>query len=431
MRALVRRLLSLVAVAVVAALPLNVCSAKDDITIHGDTMGTTYSIMIPSPPSGFDADAAKHRIEDALATINGQMSTYDPESEVSRFNASRKTDWFDVSPATATVVAEALEICRLSGGAYDVTIQPLTDVWSFGPGRRERTVPSRDEIAAARSQMGYEHVHARLEPPALRKDIPELSVDLSSIAKGYGVDRLARLLDEMHVSSYMVEIGGELRTRGRRSPERPWRIGLERPVENRRAVQRVVSLDGQALATSGDYRQFFEVDGERYSHILDPRNGMPVSHALASVSVVADRCAVADAWATTLMVLGPEAGAALAESQGLAVFFVKRSETGFQEQMTAGFAPFTEEQEAAAAGGSPWLLFGIALLVFLVAVVGMSIGALLRGKCLTGSCGGLANLKDGQGRPACEACQTPSPECLGENGERVESNAASGSNRFS
>ncbi len=304
----------------------------------GLTMGTTYSVKLARVPPGRQLKDIHRDVDRLLDRLNGLMSTYLADSEVSRFSQSRSTDWFPVSRETATVVAEAQRVSQLTGGAFDVTVAPLVNLWHFGPKEPKRKIPADEEIQAAKQRVGYQHLHVRLEPPALRKDLPELSLDLSAIAKGYAVDRVAEYLESLGAADYLVEIGGETRTKGRKADGTPWRIGIEQPDPSGMAIMKVLEPGDRAVATSGDYRNYFEVDGRRYSHEIDPRTGRPVEWHLASVTVVADRCMTADALATALMVLGPVEGYNFSVRQKLAVLLVVRKQGGgFEVKTTPQF----------------------------------------------------------------------------------------------
>lgn len=298
-------------------------------------MGTTYNVSVVGGDEA-GANAIKSSIDERLALVNSRVSTYDPQSELSRFNASESTDWVEVSSETAAVVRAALDLAADTGGAYDPTVGPLVNVWGFGPGKSRTEPPTDDEIASAESAVGYAKVEARLAPPALRKSDPGVYVDLSSIAKGDGVDEVAAVLDDHGVETYLIEIGGEVRTRGAKPGGKPWRIGLERvPARDEsRRVSRVVELVDRAIATSGDYRNFFEHDGVRYSHTIDPVTARPVTHHLATVTVLAATCREADGLATALLVLGPSAGYDWAVERGLAALFVTRGEDDSLDQRT-------------------------------------------------------------------------------------------------
>jgi FAD:protein FMN transferase len=315
------------------------------VVLAGPTMGTQYQIRLGEMPTALSREDLQAEIDRRLELVNDQMSTYRPDSELSRFNSHQGTDWFDVSPATARVVARALEISRLSDGAFDATVGPLINLWSFGHQTPAYEVPSDDALAEAQARIGYERIEARDDPPALRKSRGDVDVNLSGIAKGYGVDVIAEYLDEQGISSYMVEIGGEIRTRGVKADGSPWKIGIETPTADRRDLYKALPLGDRALATSGDYRNFFEQDGRCYSHTIDPRTGRPVDHTLASVSVIAENCMDADALATALMVLGPDAGYNWAVEHDFAVLMIARDGKGFVEKTTPKFDEWFGEGE--------------------------------------------------------------------------------------
>jgi len=316
------------------------------------------------------------------------------------------------------VVGEAIRTSQQTGGAFDATVGPLVNLWHFGPERNGGSVPSDSQIAENRERVGYQRVQARLDPPALKKSRPDVEVDLSAIAKGFGVDKVAEYLDRRGAEGYMVEIGGEVRTRGRRGDGSPWKIGVVKPADDpaggQSLVQRVLPLGDDALATSGDYRNFFEQDGTRYSHTIDPRTGRPVEHQLASVTVVGPTCMQCDALATALMVLGPEAGYNLAVDRALAVLFVVRDGDRFSERATPVFQQRFPEQPTMSL-----TLFLAAVAVFAVAMAAMAVGVIFGRRRLRGSCGGLAGLRDKDGNTLCDACAVPDGDCSGvDDGER-------------
>lgn len=298
--------------------------------LTGPTMGTRYAVSIIGGDEA-SANELQKQIDVRLAEINRRMSTYDPESELSRFNASESLDWFEVSAETAKVVSAALALAEDSGGRYDTTVGPLVNLWGFGPADREPLLPTDEAIEKALAAVGYDKVAVRDDPPALRKSSPSVYLDLSSIAKGHGVDAIAELISETGIESFMVEIGGEVRARGLKPGDKPWRVGVERADEplslaaGKPRLQEVVELVNHSMATSGDYRNFFEVEGVRYSHTIDPTTGRPVTHDLATVTVLADTCREADGLATTLLVLGPNRGYDWAVTKGVAALFVTRN----------------------------------------------------------------------------------------------------------
>jgi len=305
--------------------------------LRGATMGTFYSIQVVELSPVIEPTRLRNRIEAELDLVNDLMSTYRDDSELSDFNRSRTTDWFAVSPALAELVQEALRASEVSDGAFDVTVGPLVNLWGFGPGSGSDTLPADAEIARAKVRVGYRKLSVRSDPPALKKSESTLYVDLSAIAKGYGVDRLAGLLDAIGIADYLIEIGGELRGRGYNGQGLPWRIAVERPDPEGRAVHRILALRDGAIATSGDYRNFFGQDGRRYSHTIDPKTGYPVTHRLASVTVLAPRTARADTMATAFLVLGPQAGFDLAESLRIPALFIVRTPEGYSELQTSAF----------------------------------------------------------------------------------------------
>lgn len=309
------------------------------ITLSGATMGTRYRINVAGPEPGMELAGLSAGIDRILGGINERMSVHRPQSELSLFNAASATDWMPVSRQTYAVVSRALEIARLSGGAFDVTVGPSVNLWGFGPGDPITAPPSPGRIEAVANRTGYQRLDSQNMPTALYKSEPALRVDLSGIAKGFAVDRVARYLERNGATDYLVEIGGEIRVGGRGSSG-AWRIGIENPVPGAGTVHRVVRLGSEAIATSGDYRIFFEQDGRRYPHIIDPRTGMPVAHDLASVTVIAPTTMDADAWSTALMVLGPEEGIALAKRNRLAAFFIVKTGKGFVDRHTPAFEPY-------------------------------------------------------------------------------------------
>ena len=300
--------------------------------LTGQTMGTSYSVKLSPPPDTALLARLQQDIDDRLGAINAQMSTYLPDSDLMRFNQSLSTDWQPQPRSVVELVAQANQISRLTTGRYDVSVGPLVNLWGFGNSGDRSTPPSKREIDAVMQRVGFERLHTRRTPPALRKDIAELQVDLSSIAKGWAVDEIADLLRARGLGDFLVEIGGELRAQGYKAPGRPWRIAVEQPSYDTRSVRRVVALQNTAMATSGDYRNFFADGDQLYSHTIDPASGQPVRHRLASVTVLADSCTEADAWATALLALGEQAGPELADAQGLVALFIIRSPDGLIEK---------------------------------------------------------------------------------------------------
>jgi len=303
----------------------------------GLTMGTTFSITVADAKSPSRLDSVKPEVFALLDSINQKMSTYIPTSEITRFNNQHETGWFSVSPETAEVVDEAQAISRLTQGRFDITVGPLVDLWGFGPDPRRTTAPRTEEITQRLQSVGFSHLNVRLTPPALRKDIPSLRIDLSAIAKGYAVDQVGHLLLSRGYHNFIVEIGGEILAKGQKAPDSPWRIGIESPLTDRREVEGVLSVQDMAMATSGDYRNYFEEKGKRYSHTIDPKTGYPITHTLAAVTVLDKHCSRADALATSLMVMGPELGMAFCQEHRIAALFLIKTPSGFTERTTPAF----------------------------------------------------------------------------------------------
>jgi thiamine biosynthesis lipoprotein len=268
------------------------------------------------------------------------MSTYVESSELSRFNRAAASEPFSLSSDTFDVFQLSQQISEQTGGAFDITVGPLVNAWGFGP-EGPGEMLSDKELSRLRKTVGYRRL--TLDPVAktVTKDNAKVYCDLSAVAKGYAVDRVALALDDLAIANYMVEIGGEVRTSGVNADGVPWQIGIEVPTESASGVQTVISLENMALATSGDYRNFYEKDGVRVSHTIDPSTGRPVQHSAASVSVVHHECAYADAFATALMVMGPDKGLAFADEIGLPVLFLVHGDNGaIKERPSSAYTKF-------------------------------------------------------------------------------------------
>jgi FAD:protein FMN transferase len=316
----------------------------EEIALSGPSMGTTYTIKIVRHSDAIDTHQIEQSVERILAAVDQEMSTYRPDSEISRFNDSDSKDWFAVSADLAQVAVESQRIAALSRGAFDITVAPLVNLWGFGTSGARTAPPSRDEIATALALCGYRHLDVRLSPAALRKDLPGLHLDLNGIAPGYAVDLLAKEFVARGLTDFSIELGGEIQTRGHRADGTPWRVAIEHPLLRQSAPYAVVNLSGEAISTSGDYRQFFSFAGLRYSHTIDPATGRPVAHALTSIVIVRPTTAEADGLSTALMVLGPEEGFTLAKDNHWAALFLVRSGTGVTEKVTPEFAQYRRKE---------------------------------------------------------------------------------------
>ena len=307
-------------------------------------MGTTWHVSIVNPPFGIASDQLQLGIEERLDEVNRSMSTYLADSEISRFNALAIGTWFVTSSDFFRVLSTALEVGRQSEGAYDVTVAPLVELWGFGPGGAIETLPTEAALAEAQTQVGQANIRLDRENLSIMKQ-GLLSLDFSSLAKGFAVDKVAQWLLDKGVTRFLVEVGGEMRLAGLSSRGDPWRIAIEQPDSSTRAAAVAMSLSNVAMATSGDYRNYFEIDGRRFSHSIDPRTGHPVKHDLVSVTVVHPSAMVADAWATALIILGTERAMVVAEAQGLAVYFIRRSEEEFVHSQTTAFSVYLEQHD--------------------------------------------------------------------------------------
>jgi thiamine biosynthesis lipoprotein len=322
----------------IPSLPLYGLTADSDqpITLVGKTMGTQYHIKF----YGLRPVPIHQTIESILEQINDQMSTYRDDSEISRLNQNEAHQWVEVSPAVLEVSQLAAQVHKMTNGAFEPTVGRLVNLWGFGPQYVPNKIPDSETLKSTRERIGLEHIDMRTNPPYLRKLVSGIDLDFSGIAKGYAVDRVARQLESWGLTRYMVEIGGEVRVGAPKPAGEPWMIGIESPSNQRGQIVQALALQQQSLATSGDYRNYYEMDGKRYSHIIDPRTGYPIKHRTASVSVITKTCAEADALATGFMVLGAEKGLAIAEKYDIAVLFLVREGERFVEKASTAFTPF-------------------------------------------------------------------------------------------
>jgi thiamine biosynthesis lipoprotein len=308
------------------------------VELRGKTMGTTFTVKAVG--EGIDEDALRDAVSAALEEVNALMSTWRPDSELSRFNAAG-TEPFTLSEPTAEVIALSRTVHRQTDGVFDPTVGPLVKRWGFGPDGQQ-AVPTDAELDEMLTYVGFGKV--TLDGLTLTKSDARVQVDLSAIAKGYGSDRVAEAAAAVPaVQGVMAEIGGEVRVIGARGDGGPWRLAIERPDRDRRDIHSIVTLTKGGLATSGDYRRFIEEDGKRRTHVVDPRTGRPVERVVASASVLAADCATADAWATALMVLPPEIGLARVRAvEGVEAMLIVRADDGLAVRTTDGFASVLE-----------------------------------------------------------------------------------------
>jgi len=330
------------------AIVLTACSAQEPSTwkLVGRTMGTYYHITVTHPEQlgGMTKQQLQDTVEQRLVLINQQMSTYITDSDLSRFNQAPINTDVKVSPALASLVQRSIDLYRDSGGSFDPTVGSLVNLWGFGPGKHNDDVPPAAEIAHLVKIHGMNKVSVDLAHHTMRKT-SDVYVDLSANAKGDGVDRIAELLEALGAKDYLVEIGGELRGHGLNDRGTFWQIAIEQPPASAslESVYHAIAIENTSVATSGDYRNYFEENGKRYSHTIDPRTGYPITHSLASVTVIAPSCGDADGLATAINVMGPDKGMAFANKHALAVYMMVRTKSSFEARSSRAFKPFLTE----------------------------------------------------------------------------------------
>ena len=324
------------------AATLSACSDQQghQYQLSGETMGTSYNITVVGEnfvdPTIFTV---------ALENIENSMSTYRMNSELQLLNEAPINTWVNVSPALFEVLQISEKISLLSDGAFDITVAPLVNLWGFGPNKTNfGTPPSEESIQELMSNIGFQNLELAKDQSAILK-IKMINLDLSAVAKGYAVDVIATLLEANNITNYLVEIGGEISSNGRNANGEFWRIAIEMPNRSGtiRDFIRTIQINDQSVASSGDYRNFYEVDNTYYSHTIDPRSGYPVNHALASVTVIAETTAIADALATAFNVMGMEKAMIFANSNNIPAYFLSKTAYGYSEYFSTAFNQFTDE----------------------------------------------------------------------------------------
>lgn len=325
------------------ALFLLVCLSSDAnaneplSSYSGPIMGTSYQVKV----RGLPPIQLKKEIEKVLERINLSMSTYIDDSEISRFNDWQKIEPMKVSSDFLRVLGLAKQVYRTSEKAFDPTINPLVRLWGFGPDKKPTVVPSQSTLKTLLSRLGFDKIKFDQKELLVSKELPNLTLDFSAIAKGDAADQVAEMLQSFGIKNYMIEVGGEVLTGGSKAGGAPWVIGVEIPSDNVfRKAAHAVKLGDLALATSGDYRNYFEIDGKRLSHIISPVTGRPIEHDMASVSVLSQSCALADAYATAFMVLGRKKTLAIARREKLPVLVIYRDGGEFKVETAAGFEDY-------------------------------------------------------------------------------------------
>jgi thiamine biosynthesis lipoprotein len=314
---------------------LSGCGNGDSLErFDGPTMGSRYSIQYVRHSSTPGPKAVQAEVENILADVDRQFSTYRSDSVIERFNALPAGRCQVMPGPVLELIRVGEQLSSQSAGSYDLTVEPLLNLWGFGPQGREEIVPTAEALAEVRQRVG--HAHLRIDGNQLCKDAA-VEVDFNSIAAGYAVDTIAAKLEAMGIHNYLAEATGELKAAGKKLDGSPWRIALEEPRDDQRVAERIIAVDGYGVSTSGDYRNYFEQDGRRYSHTFDARTGAPVLHTLASVTVIHPSALMADGLSTLLLILGPERGWDYAETHDIGAFFVIRADTGFVTRTTQAF----------------------------------------------------------------------------------------------
>lgn len=311
------------------------CGNGDSIeSFGGPTMGSTYSIKYVRYAGGPDSSQVRREVEGILAEVDRQLSTYRNDSDIEHFNALPANSCQTMPASVLELIRVGKELSVQSDGSYDLTVEPLMNLWGFGPQGREEKVPDAAALAEVLQRVGYRHLHINGEQ--LCKDAA-VEVDFNSIAAGYAVDTIAARLDAMGIDDYLAEATGELKAKGKKLDGSPWRIALEEPRDDQQVAERIINVDGYGVSTSGDYRNYFLQDGRRYSHTFDARSGAPVLHNLASVTVIHPSALMADGLSTLLLILGPEKAWDYAEKHDIGAFFVIRADTGFVIRTSKAF----------------------------------------------------------------------------------------------
>ncbi|UDW84861.1 FAD:protein FMN transferase [Pasteurella canis] len=319
------------------------------VTLTGKTMGTTYSVKyVDNGQFQIKSEAMHAGIESVLRDVNNKMSTYIASSELSMFNQYTQIDTpIEISADLATVLAESIRLNKVTDGALDVTIGPIVNLWGFGPEKRTTPESMEEQLEKRRAWVGIEKLVLTQEGEKffLQKAVPQLYIDLSSIAKGFGVDKVAAYVSSQGADNYLVEIGGEIRAKGKNLEGKDWQIAIEKPsFDGSRAVSQIIGLKNLAMATSGNYRNYFEENGRRFSHEIDPKTGYPIDHRLASITVLADSTMTADGLSTGLYVLGEEKALEVAEKYNLLVYLITKTEKGFEARMSSAFEKLLNSQ---------------------------------------------------------------------------------------
>lgn len=322
---------------------LSSCTRKDiDLSFAGETMGTRYHVTVVTDAGRFP-DGVEDAVADLLGRLDQSMSTYKPDSELNQLNRLALGEELRISADLWQVLQAAQHVHVLTHGAFDPSVGPLVDLWGFGPDDTDDKVPSEVEIKALLARVDFGQL--RLGSDNTVTKLADIDLDLSAIAKGYAAQQVATLLKTWGFSNFLVEVGGELQLAGRNRKGTPWHIAIEVPSLMQGGIEKVIAVSNIGVATSGDYRNYFEREGVRYSHTIDPRTGRPITHTLASVTVLADTAGVADALATAFMVMGADQTLELARQRDIPVYLLVKTTDGFQASYSEAFTPYLDGAE--------------------------------------------------------------------------------------
>ena len=333
-----------------SGLLLSACGPTADeapaTVISGKTMGTFYRVSVVGLDKSREPKL-RRQIEAQLAEDDHQLSTYKDDSVLSRFNQYNGTVPQPISSGMADAIVTSLRIGQKTSGAMDITVGPLVNLWGFGPNKEPVKMPTQAQIDSAKAEVGLQHLKViqQSDGQYLQKDLPGLYVDLSTVGEGYATDHLARLIEGNGISDYLVSVGGAVVSRGKNPAGKPWQVAIQKPTDKENAVQAIVDLQGMGISTSGSYRNYYELDGKRLSHIIDPATGRPITHKLVSATVIAPTALEADGWDTGLMVLGTDKALALAQKEHLAVYLITKEGDGFKTNMTQQFKAYLRKGE--------------------------------------------------------------------------------------
>lgn len=319
------------------------CWRRQATQFAGETQGTTYHIKVVPQSCRQGRAELQRRVEYRLNEIDLTLSNYREDSELSSLNRAPVGEWIELNRDLYAVLKASEQISQASAGVFDITVAPLVNLWGFGPKKKTQTIPRDAEITAAQADIGYRYLELDVSAARVRKK-RELEIDVNAIAQGYTVDQLAEVLSAAGCTDFMVEVGGELRLAGRNPDNKLWQIGIEKPGEGFVDAQEVVAATDVGVTTAGDYHDYFEKNGERFSHTIDPRSGRPVAHKLASVTVIASNAMLADGYDTVLEVLGPEEGFRFAEQHKLAAYFIVREGDHFVSRHTSQMSRYLNTQ---------------------------------------------------------------------------------------